>query len=59
MTKLETEVLLNVQESHVIRKVLASPVFQYLIGAEEWDLTEDDEACLWTIINREIGKVAR
>ena len=44
---------LSTDDAHVIRKVLASSVLRNAIGAEEWDLTEDEEMRLWKIINRE------
>lgn len=44
---------LSDQEASVIRKVLASTVLQNLIGAEEWELTEEEEMLLWELINRE------
>ena len=36
----------------VIRKVLLSDAIQNLIGAEEWDLTEEEEMTLWEIIRK-------
>lgn len=44
---------LSAEEVAIIKKVLASKVLQYLIGAEEWDLTEAEEMRLWEIIKRE------
>lgn len=44
---------LTPEEQEVVRKVLASKALQYLIGAEEWDLSEEDEETLWVIIRRE------
>lgn len=35
----------------VVRKVLLSDAVQNLIGAEEWDLTEEEEMTLWEIIH--------
>lgn len=39
-------------EKAVLRKVLMSKAFQELIGAEEWDLTEQEEEILWGAIKR-------
>ena len=37
----------------VIRKLLRQTVVKNLIGAEEWDLTEDEELELWALIDDE------
>jgi hypothetical protein len=49
----EKPMILTDDEIKVLRKVLVSDVFQYLIGDEEWDLTEAEENTLWEIIKRE------
>lgn len=41
------------EEWNVIKKVLASSLVKLEIGAENWSLTEEDEALLWVIIKRE------
>lgn len=40
------------EQKEVIAKVLKSDVIRLAIGAEEWDLTEEEEEILWTIINQ-------
>jgi len=39
-------------EMEAVRKVLLSRTLQMLIGAEEWDLTEEEEIHLWGAIRR-------
>jgi hypothetical protein len=46
---------LTQRELDVIYKVLNSPALQNLIGAEEWDLTEEEEWVLWHTINTWTG----
>lgn len=41
---------LNPEQVSVLKSVLLTDTLQYLIGAEEWDLTEDEEMILWDII---------
>jgi hypothetical protein len=43
------------EEMEVIVKVLTSDTVQNIIGAEEWDLTEEEEMLLWKIIKRMEG----
>lgn len=43
---------LTEEELEVLRKVILSHEVQLLIGAEEWDLTENEEMILWEIINK-------
>jgi len=38
------------EEKQVIAKVLRSRALQLLIGAEEWNLTEQDEEILWELV---------
>lgn len=40
------------EEKRVVAKLLGDSALQYMIGAEEWSLTEDEEKVLWGIINR-------
>jgi hypothetical protein len=40
------------EEMGVVVKVLTSETVQNIIGAEEWDLTEEEETLLWKIIER-------
>jgi len=47
---------LNEAEEAVLERVLASTVFRNLMGAEEWDLTEDEEWVLWGLIKRVEGE---
>ena len=39
-------------EKAILQKVILSDAVQQLIGAEEWDLTEDEEMALWGLIAR-------
>lgn len=39
------------EQKSVLRKVLDSRELQDLIGAGDWDLTENEEMVLWGIIN--------
>ena len=43
---------LTAEEMIVLANVLLDPVFQNLIGAEDWALTEDAEETLWGIIRK-------
>lgn len=43
---------LTPDEEQAVALVLRSSVVQNAIGAEEWDLTEDEENLLWGVINR-------
>ena len=46
------------EEMEIVKKVLTSNAVQLLIGAEEWDLTDDEETKLWEIIEKiEGGKL--
>lgn len=42
----------NEAEMNAIIAVLKSDALQLLIGAEEWDLTEDQENALWSAIDK-------
>jgi len=42
--------ILQPNEQEILCKVLRSSAFQALIGAEEWNLTEQEEEILWDII---------
>lgn len=46
---------ITVDELRLLHKVLSSSAFQSLIGAEEWDLTEQDEKALWDFIGHVHG----
>lgn len=39
-------------DKEVLVKVLQSQALQNLIGAEEWDLSEEEEMHLWKIIEK-------
>lgn len=39
-------------DKEVLAKVLQSQALQNLIGAEEWDLSEEEEMRLWQIIEK-------
>lgn len=39
------------EQLRVALKALRSDAVKLLIGAEEWDLTEEEEMILWSIIN--------
>lgn len=39
-----------INDMEVIKKVLLSSQVQALIGADEWDLTEEEEMILWEVI---------
>lgn len=43
---------LTEEENAAIRQATLSPVFQNLIGCEEWDLSEDAENDLWSAIKK-------
>lgn len=43
---------LDEEDHKVLAKILDSGVFQDEIGAENWDLSEEDEGRLWIIIDR-------
>lgn len=47
------------EEKGVIEKVLTSDVVKLAIGAEEWDLTEDEEMILWNVIDKLLGYDAK
>lgn len=40
------------KEARVIERLLQQRVLQDEIGAENWDLAEDEETVLWEIIKR-------
>lgn len=40
-------------EVEALRNLLLSEEVQNLMGAEEWNLTEEEEMLLWDIIRRE------
>lgn len=44
---------LSEEETAVLRKVLGGRVFQNLIGAGRWNLTDGEETILWDVIERE------
>ncbi|QIG76544.1 hypothetical protein EVC27_019 [Rhizobium phage RHph_I1_6] len=39
------------EQIEIIKKVLKSDVIRLAMGADEWDLTEEEEEKLWEIIN--------
>lgn len=43
---------LTPEEERVLEEVLKSQALQNLIGAEQWDLSEEDEKILWRIIRK-------
>lgn len=43
---------LTIEETDAIKKALLSRAFQMLIGAEEWDLSEEEEVQLWSAIRK-------
>lgn len=43
------------EQMRVLKRVFASNTFQGLIGAEQWDLTEDEEMILWGIIKATVA----
>lgn len=43
---------LTPEEQQIVQKLLLSDVVKYAIGAENWNLTEEEENKLWTIIER-------
>jgi hypothetical protein len=50
------ETLEQLKINEVVKKVLLSEPLQLLIGAEEWDLTEDEEILLWSLIRHLEGE---
>lgn len=43
---------LSEKEKEAITRLLKSDVIQNEMGAENWDLTEEEENLIWNIINR-------
>jgi hypothetical protein len=43
---------LTIEEKAAVEKALLSQALQNLIGAEEWDLSEEEENHLWTAISK-------
>lgn len=43
---------LTPEEIAALKKALLSDAIRYLIGAEEWDLTEKEEQHLWNAIHK-------
>ena len=41
---------LTPEELDALKKALSSNAFQFLIGAEQWSLTEEEEMRLWDVL---------
>ncbi len=48
---LKPDFAVNGEELRVLKKALTSRTFKNIFGGEEWELTEDEEGTLWTIVD--------
>jgi hypothetical protein len=43
---------LTLEEDRIVHKLLLTDIIKLELGAENWDLTEEEEEKLWTLIER-------
>jgi hypothetical protein len=43
---------LTLEEDRIVHKLLLTDIIKWELGAENWDLTEEEEEKLWALIER-------